>query len=187
MFSGFKTGIAIVLATGCSPCAFGATPQASTDAILPYASIKRPQAAITRRDSAAFGLPVPIPHKGVLLSNGSFLAPGASFTIVDFDARSITRLTTVLDSLPDGKRELSLTGKTTRTLDAAELNRLIDNANKVWDPPPDTRPGSPMVLDATCNIVLFDGDDMLNQWGFACPYNSQNLIAALSAIKLDWK
>jgi hypothetical protein len=166
----------------CDSCTAQEDPPLPTNTIIPYATVKRPPASISRREGLGFGPLIPLPREGVVLAGGSFLSSGASFTVVDFDARTLERLATTLDTLPDGQSELALTYRKVHPLSISELNRLIQEANRVWNPPPGQRSGSPIVTDSTCDIILFDGNDMLHQFGPACPYNTQKLVEALDSI-----
>lgn len=187
MTSGFprlRPRLLVVLSLCIGSC--GVLPQpalaqgAAGDAITPYAPVKRPSRAITRRDTLRFLLPGPYPERGVLVSNGSFLSPGARWTIIDLDAPAIVRLRTTTRTLPDGRREAVIDSKAGRSLTAGEVNAVIEQANAVWNPPPIPPAPPRMLTDVTCDVVLFDREDVLHDFGFACP--SERFVAAIEAL-----
>ena len=148
--------------------------------IHPYAPVKRPRLPITGRDTSHFIFRGPYPARGVMLVHGNVLSAGTGWTIVDVDARTMTTVEMVTQTFPDGEREAVITGKHAFALKATELNDIIDGANRVWDPPLRPDPLPPIVADATCDPVLFDGNDIVHDWGFMC--QSVQLVERIDAI-----
>jgi hypothetical protein len=152
------------------------------EATVPYAVVKRPLQTITRRDPLTFLLPGPYPTRGVILAFGGFFAAGGSWTVVNFDTRDIKRIGTTTVIKPDGIREVKIASKISRSLTIDEVNKVIEEANAVWDPPPSKRV-SPRLppTDNTCDVALFDGSDVYNGYGFTCPPETENLQSIIES------
>ena len=148
-----------------------------------YAVVKRPLQAITQREALTFVLPWPYPTRGVILVFGSFIGPGGSWTIVDFDARTIERVQTTTAVASDGNRKVTINSKVGRSLSVGEVNNIIKEANAIWDPPPPkpTSPGPPPT-DSICDVALFDGPDVYHNYGPACPPETGPLVELIGAI-----
>ncbi len=73
-----------------------------------------------------------------------------------------------------------VSGKRVVALQPQELNDIIDQANRVWDPPPTPTPIPSMVTDVTCDLVLFDGSTIVHDSGFVCQH--VDLVARIDAI-----
>lgn len=148
-----------------------------------FAPVKRPKLPIVGRETLGFIFKGPYPAHGLMLVRGSFLSPGAGWTIIDFDAWTISILQTSTQTLPDGEREGIISDKRVVGLQPQELNEVIDGANRIWNPPPTPEPPPSMVTDVTCDLVLFDESEIIHDSGFAC--QSVQLIARIEAISRE--
>ena len=149
--------------------------------IIPYAGTKHPAQPTIGRDSLHLTAPVPYPNRGVLIVGGSGLTASAIWTVVDFDARTLTQVKTLTQVLPDGEAEMIVSSRQDRTLALEELNGVVMEANAVWNPsrPPAARP---ILTDVSCDVVLFDGAAVLSDFGFACA--AEQLVKAIRALQL---
>jgi hypothetical protein len=156
---------------------------AATETMIPYAPVKRPFEMPIRRAALEFVAPLSFPRRGVLLIFSGILSQSTSWITVDIDARSIERADTTLQTMPDGERERILDSKKGATLSWVEVNMVVKLANEIWDPPPRRPDLRPPVLDAMCEVFLFDGDEVVRT--YTRGDGSDPLIKAISDFKID--
>jgi len=147
----------------------------------PYATLKRPALPIEARSSLELTYRGPYPVHGLLLAYGSFVGTGASWLIVDFDTAVVEQIMTITQTMPDGERESILSSKNEKPLSSTQLRDLVILANQVWNPPP-TVMETPSVggTDSACSLVLFNGPEILHDWGFQC--KSKRLVDEIEAL-----
>ena len=154
-------------------------PDVSIGTLIPYAPIKRPASPTEHRNAVNFRPPAPVPTVGILIAVGSFNGL-ATWTLVDLDARKLSEIRTQLIYQSDDKYNLHVIDKIERSLSVMETNEIISQANTVWNPGSNRPSPPPFVTDVTCDVVLFDHDDALDDRGQLCPDNQLvNVIAAI--------
>ncbi|MBB4000209.1 hypothetical protein [Aureimonas pseudogalii] len=161
--------LALALALGWLASSTG-TGVAAAEPRIAYAPHKLVSPFRTDRAGAQFALPGDLPRRGALVATGNALSPTATWIIVDLDARTLRRATTRLsDATRHGKPTTVIEHDASRDLTASEIDAAIAAANAVWatrDPAPIDAPGP---TDALCSVALFDGGDVLHEFGAACP------------------
>ena len=172
--------------SGCGPTPVGEDPATP----VAYARLKKPSTVITHRSELPAGIPQPYPDHGVVLVQGNFFAPGPEWIIVDFDAKTITRLLTIsadpthidLTHIEDGQK--TKISKVVRPISDAELNRVIRQANEVWAPTGEPLPPPYLITDSSCEVYLLDGDDVLRFVGPTCSPATLRLLGAFPKVPL---
>ena len=152
----------------------------TAEGAVPYAPVKRPRDTAIRRDALTFTPPTQYPRRGVLVIFSNGLSRGATWITVDVDARRVERAHTTRQTLPDGEDEVILDSKNGGALSQAEVNTVVGLANEIWNPPPKV-PNHRFVTDAMCNVVLFDGDTVLET--IASGDGSDPLVRAILDLK----
>ncbi|WP_019998824.1 hypothetical protein [Aureimonas ureilytica] len=143
---------------------------AANEPRLAYAHMKLASPFRTDRAGAHLVFPGDLPERGALVAMGNILSPQASWIIVHLGARTLRRATTRLAATPrDGKRVSAIERDMSHDLTASETDAVILAANAVWSTrdPASTAPPGPR--DALCSVALFDGADVLHEFGAACP------------------
>jgi hypothetical protein len=135
-------------------------PSLLSSTLMPYAPIKRPF-RLEHRDDIRWVLPAPYPTFGILLhSNGSLLDENsgeANWIVVDFGKRTIAHLTTKRDA-KNGNTHYDIIKKALRHLTVEETNEIIEQANTIWNPGPDSH-GYGFAVDDFSEMVLLDRND----------------------------
>jgi len=145
---------------------------------IAYAPI-RTSKRIVFRSINPFPSPIPLSKTGVLIGYGSFISPGASWTIVDLNTPSITRIITRTnrDLKPN---PFQILYEVTKPLSVSEANKIVLEANAIWRAEPQPHSG-PMVTDVSCDVYLFDDDYVVHNFGMNCPY--EDLVNAVETVK----
>lgn len=137
---------------------------------LAYAPDKRASPFRTDRAGAPLAFPGGLPARGVLVATGNRLSPQANWIIVDLDAGTLRRATTRLAATPpSGERASVIEHDASRDLTADETDAVVRAANAVWATPGSASADPPGPSDALCSVALFDGNDVLHEFGAACP------------------
>ena len=149
---------------------------------LAYAPMKLASPFRTDRAGAHLAFPGDLPERGALVATGSILSPQASWIIVDLGARTLRRATTRLAATPRaGERASVIERDVTRNLTAGETDAVVLAANAVWSTRDPALTPPPGPADALCSVALFDGADVLHEFGAACPRMSfVQMLAALA-------
>jgi len=162
--------LALALALGWPASSIGTGAAAADEPRLAYAPVKLASPFRTDRVGVHLAFPGDLPERGALVVAGNALSPNASWIIVDLDARTIRRATTRLsDATHGGKPTTVIERDVSRDLTASETDAVVRAADAVWatrDPASIDAPGP---TDALCSVALFDGNDVLHEFGAACP------------------
>jgi TonB family protein len=105
------------------------------------------------------GLPFPIPVRGMVMAQSSIFWAFGDFTVVDLDQKMIATIET--DRGDDGN--LVIRRKVSLPLKNSQLRQIIDQANRVWNPPhavPHDRVF--LTIDMTGSISLYDHEQSFN-------------------------
>jgi hypothetical protein len=139
--------------------AFSITASRADSDIASYAPVKHPEGRIERADRTQPIINDPVPQHGMVHEWTTFVSTGFTAWIIDFDNRTIVRLSGAVATKPSGERVTSLVNRVSRHLEDAELNQLIVQANEVWNPTSSPERG-PMITDLFSTLSLYDGADV---------------------------
>ncbi len=179
--------LALALALGCLTSSVPAIRTGTAAADQPhlvYAPGKLASPFRTDRAGTHLAFPGDLPKRGVLVATGNVLSPQARWIILDLDSRTLRQATTRLAAASrDGQRASVIERDTSRELTTSEMDAVVRAANTVWATKDPTSIDTPGPTDALCSVALFDGNDVLHEFGTACPRTSfVETVTALAVI-----
>ena len=142
-----------------SAAVFSVTSSRADSDIASYAPVKHPMDRIERADRTQSIVNDPVPQHGIVHEWTTFGSTGFTAWIIDFDNKTVVRLSGTVAPQPNGERVTSLVNRVSRHLGDAELNQLIVQANEVWNPTSPPALG-PMITDLFSTLSLYDGEDV---------------------------
>lgn len=106
---------------------------------------------------------IPVPKRGIVFAMGSFLSPGADWKIFDQDARTLSVVTTQIESDQAGDRHLKLVSQHSVRLTQAQMDRIGAIADRIWGSR-DRMPGE-MATDISWDLYLIDQPSIRHEGG----------------------
>ncbi|MDE1178981.1 hypothetical protein [Paraburkholderia sp.] len=107
------------------------------------------------------------PTHGVIIAHGAFLTRHATWVVVDYDAKTLSRMVTTKESDPKTEFRLTLDSRRDASLSDEEVETIRASADTVW--PLRGSIGSRLVFDVTWHIYLIDGKTVRRDSGPGFP------------------
>jgi hypothetical protein len=156
------------LASSVSP--IGTSAAVADELHLAYAPRKVASPFRTDGAGAHLAFPGALPERGGVVAIENALSPQANWIIVDLEAGTIRRaITRLSDATRDGKSTTVIERDVSRDLTVSQTNAVIRAMNTIWATLNPASIDASGRTDALCSMAFFDRDDVLHEFGAACP------------------
>lgn len=119
-------------------------------------------------------LPIVLPHRGALLSFGSFFSNASTWYLLDLEHAQASRIEAHVDRTAK-QFALIVDKRIDRALLPAELARVVVVLNRIWSAP--LGPSKERFHDAVWDLWLLDGDDVRQDAGPGSPHGPAGELA----------